>query len=83
MTPRRSVSTSLKSCQRSVRLKRDNKNASEPMWFRGVAAAMGLCLDLGAVLEGHPDVFFAVDCDAIKHRQPVCFPELRQRLPGP
>ena len=28
MTPRRSVSTSLKSCQRSVRLKRDNKNAS-------------------------------------------------------
>ena len=29
------------------------------MWFRGVAASMGLCLDLGAILEGHPDVFFA------------------------
>ena len=26
------------------------------MWFRGVAASMGLCLDLGAILEGHPDV---------------------------
>ena len=38
MTPRRSVSTSLKSCQRSVHLKRDNKNASEPMWFRGVSS---------------------------------------------
>ena len=25
------------------------------MWFRGVAASMGLCLDLGATLEGHPD----------------------------
>ena len=83
MTPRRSVSTSLKSCQRSVRLKRDNKNASEPMWFRGVSASMGLCFDLGTVLEGHPDVFFAVDCDEINHRQPVCFPELRQRLPVP
>ena len=44
------------------------------MWFRGVAASMGLCFDLGAVLEGHPDVFH--------HRQPVGFPELRQRLPA-
>ncbi len=31
------------------------------MWFRGVAASMGLCFNLGAVLEGHPDVFFAVN----------------------
>ena len=23
------------------------------MWFRGVAASMGLCFDLGAVLEGY------------------------------
>ena len=60
-----------------------NKNASEPMWFRGVAASMGLCFDLGAVLEGHPDVFFAVNGDVVHHRQPVCFPELRQRLPAP
>ena len=59
------------------------KNASEPMWFRGVAASMGLCFDLGAVLEGHPDVFFAVDGDVVHHRQPVGFPELRQRLPAP
>lgn len=44
---------------------------------------MGLCLDLGAVLEGHPDVFFAVNGDVVHHRQPVCFPELRQRLPVP
>ena len=33
------------------------------MWFRGVAASMGLCFDLGAVLEGHPDVLFAVNGD--------------------
>ena len=52
------------------------------MWFRGVAASMGLCLDLGAVLEGHPDVIPAVNCDVVHHRQPVCFPELRQRLPA-
>ena len=52
------------------------------MWFRGVAASVGLCFDLGAVLEGHPDVFLAVDCDEIDHRQPVGFPELRQRLPA-
>ena len=42
---------------------------------------MRLCLDLGAVLEGHPDVFLAVDRDEIYHRQPVGIPELRQRLP--
>ena len=53
------------------------------MWFRGVAASVGLCFDLGAVLEGHPDVFLAVDCDEIDHRQPVSIPELSQRLPAP
>ena len=53
------------------------------MWFRGVAASMGLCLDLGTVLEGHPNVVLAVDGDVVHHRQPVCFPELRQRLPVP
>ena len=53
------------------------------MWFRGVVASMGLCLDLGAILEGHPDVVLAVNGDVIHHRQPVCFPELRQRLPAP
>lgn len=52
------------------------------MWFRGVSASMGLCFDLGTVLEGHPDVLFAVDGDVVHHRQPVCFPELRQRLPA-
>ena len=31
------------------------------MWFRGVSASTGLYLDLGAVLEGHPDVLFAAD----------------------
>ena len=46
------------------------KNASEPMWFRGVAASMGLCLDLGAVLEGHLDVVLAVDCNVVHHCQP-------------
>jgi hypothetical protein len=59
------------------------KNASEPMWFRGVAASMELCFDFGAILEGHPDVFFTVNGDVVHHRQPVCFPELRQRLPAP
>ena len=44
---------------------------------------MGLCFDLGTVLEGPPDVLFAVDGDVVHHRQPVCFPELRQRLPAP
>ena len=42
-----------------------------------------LCFDLGAILEGHPDVVLAVNGDVIHHRQPVCFPELRQRLPAP
>ncbi len=37
-----------------------NKNASEPMCFRGVFASMGLCFDLGAILEGHPDVVLAI-----------------------
>ena len=45
--------------------------------------SMRLCFDLGAILEGHPDVHFAVDGDEIDHRQPVGFPELRQRLPAP
>ena len=53
------------------------------MWFRGVAASMELCFDFGAILEGHPDVFFTVNGDVVHHRQPVCFPELRQRLPAP
>lgn len=43
---------------------------------------MGLCFDLGAVLEGHPDVLFAVNGDVIDHHQPVSIPELRQRLPA-
>ena len=30
------------------------------MWFRGVPASMELCFDFGAILEGHPDAFFAV-----------------------
>ena len=37
LTHKRSVSTSLRFCRRSVRLKRDNESASEPMWFRGVS----------------------------------------------
>ena len=52
------------------------------MWFRGVAASVGLCFDLGAVLEGHPDVVLAVNGDVVHHRQPVCFPEFRQQLPA-
>lgn len=52
------------------------------MWFRGVAASMGLCFNLGAVLEGHPDVVLAVNGDVVHHRQPVGFPEFRQRLPA-
>ena len=43
---------------------------------------MGLCFDLGAVLEGHADVLFAVYGDVIDHRQPVGITELRQRLPA-
>ena len=42
---------------------------------------MGLCFDLCAVLEGHPDVVLSVNGDVVHHRQPVCFPELCQRLP--
>ena len=53
------------------------------MWFRGVAASMGLCFDLGAVLEGHSDVILVVNGDVVHHRQPVGFPEFRQRLPAP
>ena len=52
------------------------------MWFRGVAASVGLCFDLGAVLEGHPDLVLAVNGDVVHHRQPVGIPELRQRLPA-
>jgi hypothetical protein len=33
------------------------------MWFRGVAASMGLYFNLGALLEGHPDVVLAVNGD--------------------
>ena len=33
------------------------------MWFRGVTASVGLCFDLGVVLEGHPDVVLAVNGD--------------------
>ena len=52
------------------------------MWFRGVAASVGLCFDFGAVLEGHPDVLLSVNGDVVHHRQPVGIPELRQRLPA-
>ena len=51
------------------------------MWFRGVAASLRFCLDLGTVHGGRPDVFLAVDRDAICRRQPVSIPELRERLP--
>ena len=44
------------------------------MWFRGVAASVGLCFDFGAVLEGHPDDFFLLNGDA---QTP-----LRQSTPG-
>ena len=39
------------------------------MWFRGVAASVGLCFDFGAVLEGHPDVVLSVNGDVVHHRQ--------------
>ena len=39
------------------------------MWFRGVAASVGLCFDFGAVLEGHPDVLLSVNGDVVHHRQ--------------
>ena len=41
------------------------------MWLRGVAASMGLCFDLGAVLEGHSDVILVVNGDVVHHRQPT------------
>ncbi len=44
---------------------------------------MGLCFDLGTVLEGYADVLFAVNGNVIDHRQPVGIPELRQGLPAP
>ena len=44
---------------------------------------MDLCLDLGAVLEGHPDIVLAVNGDVVHHRKPVGIPKLRQRLPIP
>ena len=44
-----------------------NKNASEPMWFRGVAASMGLYFNLGAVLEGHPADFHD-DCGQVLYQ---------------
>ena len=47
------------------------------MWFRGVAASVGLCFDFGAVLEWHPDVVLVVNGDVVHHRQPVGIPELR------
>ena len=50
------------------------------MWFRGVAAPMGLCFNLGAILEGRSDVVLAVNGDVVHHRQPVCFPEFRQKI---
>ena len=39
------------------------------MWFRGVAASVGLCFDFGAVLEGHPEVVLSVNGDVVHHRQ--------------
>lgn len=60
----------------------NEKTPPSRLWFRGVAASVRLCLDLGAVFEGHPDVFLAVDRDVIHHRQPVGIPELRERLPA-
>lgn len=60
-----------------------NTKMPESIWFRGVVASMGLCFDLGAILEGYPDVLFAVDGDVVRHRQPVSFPEFRQRLTVP
>ena len=45
------------------------------MWFRGVAASMGLCFDFGAIFECHTDVILAVNGEVIHHRQPVSFQE--------
>lgn len=60
-----------------------NTKMPEPIWFRDVASSMGLCFDLGAILEDSPDVFLAMDGDVVNHRQPVSFPEFRQRLTVP
>ena len=49
--------------QVGILIRNITKNASEPMWFRGVAASVGLCFDFGAALEGHPDVVLAVNGD--------------------
>ena len=38
---------------------------------------MGLCFDIDAVLESHPDVLFAMNGNVVHHRQLVGFPELR------
>jgi hypothetical protein len=43
------------------------------MWFRGVAASMGLCFDLGAVLEGHPDVVLSVNGDVFSLQRKFFF----------
>ena len=51
-------------------MRNKHSKASDPTWFRGFAVSMGLCLDLGTVLEGHPDVLFAEDSDVVHHRQP-------------
>ena len=53
------------------------------MWFRGAAAFVGLYFNLGAVLEGHPDIILVVDRDVVNHRQPVVIPEFRQGFPIP
>ena len=41
---------------------------------------MGLCFDLGTILEGYADVLYAVNSDVIDHRQPIGIHELRQRF---
>ena len=51
------------------------------MWFRGVSASTVLCFNLGAVLEGHADVVFAVDCHVVDHRKPILIAEGFKWLP--
>ena len=51
------------------------------MWFRGVAAFIGLYLDLSPVLEGDGYLRVLGDGHMIDHRQPVLIPEDRQWLP--
>ena len=41
---------------------------------------MGLCFDLCAVLEGHPDVVLTVDGGEIHHAVPAFKCEFRQRI---